>query len=49
MYYKNKIASSVDYQKILEDQILRLNYRIFKQVVILGSSSYQPFYELNET
>ena len=35
-YYKTKILSSVDYQKILEDQILRLNYRAFKQIVVLG-------------
>jgi DNA repair exonuclease SbcCD ATPase subunit len=42
----NPEASSVDYQKILEDQILRLNYRAFKQVITLGSSSYQPFMQM---
>ena len=41
VYYKRIRLSSVDYQKILEDQILRLNYRAFKQIVVLGSSSYQ--------
>ena len=29
---QSKMLSSVDYQKILEDQILRLNYRAFKQI-----------------
>ena len=33
---QNQDASSVDYQKILEDQILRLNYRAFKQIAVLG-------------
>ena len=42
----NQEASSVDYQKVLEDQILRLNYRAFKQVITLGSSSYQPFMQM---
>ena len=43
---QNQDASSVDYQKILEDQILRLNYRAFKQIAVLGSSSYQPFMKM---
>ena len=43
---QNQDASSVDYQKILEDQILRLNYRAFKQIAVLGSSSYQPFMQM---
>jgi len=43
---QNQNASSVDYQKILEDQILRLNYRAFKQIAVLGSSSYQPFMQM---
>ena len=42
----NQDASSVDYQKVLEDQILRLNYRAFKQIAVLGSSSYQPFMQM---
>jgi len=42
----NQEASSVDYQNILEDQILKLNYRAFKQVITLGSSSYQPFMQM---
>jgi len=42
----NQEASTVDYQNILEDQILKLNYRAFKQVIILGSSAYQPFMQM---
>ena len=33
----NQEANNRDYQKILEQQILKLNYRSFTQVVILGS------------
>ena len=36
----NQEASVRDYQKILEQQILKLNYRSFTQVVILGSSTF---------
>ena len=43
---QNQDASSVDYQNVLEDQILRLNYRAFKQIAVLGSSSYQPFMQM---
>jgi hypothetical protein len=32
--------------KILETNIMKLNYRSFKQVVILGSSSYEPFMKM---
>ena len=42
----NQDASNVDYQKHLEQNILKLNYRSFVQVVILGSSSYDPFMRL---
>ena len=42
----NQDASSVDYQNVLEDQILRLNHRAFKQIAVLGSSSYQPFMQM---
>ena len=42
----NQDASSVDYQKVLEQQIMKLNYRSFCQVVILGSSSYEPFMKM---
>ena len=42
----NQDASVKDYQKVLEQQILRLNYKTFTQVVILGSASFVPFMQL---
>jgi DNA repair exonuclease SbcCD ATPase subunit len=39
-------AKSKDYQKILEEQILKMTYKSFCQVVILGSSNYIPFMKL---
>ena len=39
-------ASNIDYQKYLEHNIMKLNYRSFIQVVILGSSSYEPFMKM---
>ena len=40
-------AKSVDYQEQLEKQILKLNYKSFTQVVILGSASFVPFMQLS--
>ncbi len=42
----NQEAHARDYQKILEQQILKLNYGSFTQVVILGSASWAPFMQL---
>ena len=42
----NQDANVRDYQKHLEQQILKLNYRSFTQVVILGSSTFIPFMQL---
>ena len=39
-------AKSKDYQRLLEEQILRMNYKSFTQIVILGSSSFVPFMQL---
>jgi DNA repair exonuclease SbcCD ATPase subunit len=39
-------SKAKDYQKYLEQQILKLNYKSFTQVVILGSSTFVPFMEL---
>lgn len=36
-----------DYQKILETNYLRMNYKTFKQIVILGTASFKPFMQLN--
>ena len=40
-------STAKDYQKILEDQILKMTYKSFCQVVILGSSNYVPFMQLS--
>jgi len=45
----NQDAASRDYQKVLEQQILKLNYKTFTQVVILGSASFVPFMQLPNT
>jgi len=42
----NQSAEMRDYQEILEKQILRINYKSFCQVVILGSASFVPFMQL---
>ena len=42
----NQDANQRDYQKYLEQQILKLNWRSFTQVVILGSSTFVPFMQL---
>ena len=42
----NQDANNVDYQNALEQNILKCNYRAFCQVVILGSTSYEPFMHL---
>jgi len=40
-------ATVRDYQQILEEQILKMSYKAFCQVVILGSSNYIPFMKLS--
>lgn len=42
----NQDAASKDYQKLLEESILKLNYKSFTQIVILGSASFTPFMQL---
>src|SRR5665213_736416 len=42
----NVEASVRDYQDILEKQILRMNHKSFRQVVVLGSASFVPFMKL---
>ena len=36
-----------DYQSILEKRILQVNFKSFTQIIILGSSTFQPFMQLN--
>ena len=40
-------ASTLEQQKYLEQSILGLNYKSFTQVVVLGSSCFVPFMQLN--
>ena len=42
----NQESHSRDYQKILENNILKLNHKSFHQVVVLGSSNFVPFMQL---
>lgn len=42
----NQSSHSKEYQKILEQNILKLNHKSFHQVVVLGSSSFIPFMQL---
>jgi len=43
----NQSSHALEYQKILEQNILKLNHKSFHQVVVLGSSSFIPFMQLN--
>ena len=45
---KNKEADDRANQKIVEEQILKLNYKSFTQIVILGSSNFVPFMQLTQ-
>ena len=42
----NQDAAARDYQSYLEESILKLNYKSFGQVVVLGSSTFVPFMQL---
>jgi DNA repair exonuclease SbcCD ATPase subunit len=42
----NQDPKNIDYQQVLEQQITKMNYKTFTQVVILGSSSFVPFMQL---
>ena len=44
---RNKEADDRINQKVLEEQILKLNFKSFTQIVILGSSNFVPFMQLN--
>jgi len=39
-------SSAVDQQKYLEQSIIKMNYKSFTQIVILGSSNFIPFMQL---
>ncbi len=42
----NQSSHSREYQKILEQNIIKLNHKSFHQIVVLGSSSFIPFMQL---
>ena len=42
----NQDASARDYQAYLEENILKINFKSFNQIVVLGSATYVPFMEL---
>ena len=42
----NQEASVVDQQKLLEQNVLKMNYKSFTQIVVLGSSTFVPFMKL---
>lgn len=43
----NQSSEMKDYQEYLEKNILRVNYKTFTQIVILGSASFTPFMQLS--
>jgi len=43
----NQEAKSIDYQEYLERNILKINFKSFTQIVILGSASFVPFMQLS--
>ena len=43
----NQDSNSRDYQKFLEQNVLKLNHKSFHQIVVLGSSSFIPFMQLS--
>jgi DNA repair exonuclease SbcCD ATPase subunit len=45
----NQDAAVRDYQEYLEKFILKLNYKSFTQIVILGSASFVPFMQLSSS
>ena len=43
----NQQSNAIDQQKHLEQSILKMNYKSFTQIVILGSSNFVPFMQLS--
>ena len=42
----NQDAASRDYQETLENNILKINFKSFRQIVVLGYANYTPFMQL---
>ena len=45
----NQFSHSADQQKWLEQNVIKMNYKSFTQIVILGSSAFVPFMQLTNT
>ena len=45
----NQDAAAKDYQEYLEKFVIKMNYKSFTQIVILGSASFTPFMQLSNT
>jgi DNA repair exonuclease SbcCD ATPase subunit len=45
----NQSSAALDQQKWLEQNVLKMNYKSFTQIVILGSSTFVPFMQLTAT
>jgi len=43
----NQSSHAKEYQRVLEQNILKLNHKSFHQIVVLGSSSFIPFMQLS--
>jgi DNA repair exonuclease SbcCD ATPase subunit len=46
---QNQLASVKDQQKYLEQSVLRMSYKTFIQVVVLGSNNFVPFMQLSSS
>jgi DNA repair exonuclease SbcCD ATPase subunit len=44
---ENQLASANDQQKWLEQSVLKMNYKSFTQIVVLGSTNFIPFMQLS--
>jgi DNA repair exonuclease SbcCD ATPase subunit len=42
----NQTATSRDYQQYLEKDILKMNFKSFSQIIVLGSATFVPFMQL---
>ena len=45
----DQAAAALDQQKWLEQNVIKMNYKSFTQIVILGSSTFVPFMQLSAT
>ena len=45
----DQLSNNRDYQEYLEKVILKLNYKSFTQIVVLGSSTFEPFMQLKQS